>query len=72
MYRLFLEKDEGMQHLCLLYCEAKGFWWNMFFGWRKTNKQGMYFKFTKKQYERIITAKVFLEYDIIKKSQEEG
>ncbi len=66
MYKMFLETDESMQRLCLLYCDAKSFLWNMFFGWRKTNKQGMYFKFTEKQYERIVLTKTLLEYEIIK------
>ena len=31
MYGLYLEKNEDMQHLCLLYCNAKSFLWNMKF-----------------------------------------
>ena len=59
MYKLYLEKDENIQHLCLLYCDAKSFLWNMYLGWRMTDNQGMYFKFTKKQHDRILsTAKI--------------
>ena len=66
MYKLYLENNEDVIHLCHLYCDAKGFLWNMFFGWRKTNKHGNYFKLTKKQHDRILlTAKILLEYEIL-------
>lgn len=66
MYKLYLENDADVQHLCLLYCDAKSFLWNMFFGWRKTNKHGMYFKFTKKQHDRImLSAKTLFDYEIV-------
>ena len=47
MYKLYLENDADVIELCNLFCEAKGFFWNLFFGWRKTNRHGAYFKFTK-------------------------
>lgn len=66
MYKLYLENDESVQHLCLLYCDAKSFLWNMFFGWRKTNRHGMYFRFTEKQHKRIMfSAKILFDYEII-------
>lgn len=66
MYRLYLVNDEDIIHLCHLYCDAKGFIWNMFFGWRKTNRHGNYFLLTRKQYDRImLSAKVLFEYEVI-------
>lgn len=34
--------DKKMQALCAAACDAKGFVWNIFFGWRRTvsNKDG--------------------------------
>lgn len=34
--------DKKMQALCAAACDAKGFVWNIFFGWRQTvsNKDG--------------------------------
>ena len=66
MYKLFLEIDPDVIELCNLFCEAKGFFWNLFFGWRKTNRHGAYFKFTEKQHKKIIeSAKVLFDYSEI-------
>ena len=64
MYKLYLENNEDIIELFMLYCEGKSFLWKMFFGWRKTNKHGAYFKLTEKQYKRVIkTAEIILEYE---------
>ena len=66
MYKLYLENDEDVIELCNLFCEAKGFFWNLFFGWRKTNRHGAYFKFTKKQHDRILkSAEILFDYRIL-------
>lgn len=66
MYKLYLENDADVIELCNLFCEAKGFFWNLFFGWRKTSRHGAYFKFTEKQHKKIIeSAKVLFNYSEI-------
>ena len=62
MYKFYLEKDADMIELCSLFCEAKGFLWNLFFGWRMTNHHGAYFKFTKKQHDRILKSAEILAH----------
>lgn len=54
MYRIFKIEDEIMIELCLLYCEGKSYLWNLFYGWRQTYKNTYYFKFTEKQWRRIL------------------
>lgn len=60
MYKLYLENDPDMIELCTLYCHAKNYFWNLFFGWRKTNHHGCYFKFTEKQHDAILKSANFL------------
>lgn len=66
MYKLYLEDNEVMQGLCCAYCEAKPFWWKWFFGWRKTNRHGMYFRLTPKQHKFLMDwAYKIDEYEIL-------
>lgn len=66
MYKLYLEDNEVMQGLCSVFCEAKPFWWKWFFGWRKTNRHGMYFRLTPKQHNFIMEwAYKIDEYEIL-------
>ena len=66
MYKLYLENDADVIELCNLFCEAKGFFWNLFFGWRKTNHHGAYFKFTEEQHKRILkSAEILVDYRIL-------
>lgn len=50
--------DKKMQALCAAACDAKGFIWNIFFGWRRTvsNKDGdiMEFLLPTKLYECLL------------------
>lgn len=36
MIQRYQVADKNMQALCLAACDAKGFIWNIFFGWRRT------------------------------------
>lgn len=54
MCKLYLEDNEIMKALCIVFCAAKPFWWRWFFGWRKTNKHGMYFRLTPKQHNFLL------------------
>ena len=66
MYTLHLENDPDMIELCFLFCEAKSPIWRMFFGWRKTNRHGAYFKLTRKQHARILkSAEALVGYKIL-------
>lgn len=42
MIQRYQVSDKKMQALCSAACDAKGFIWNIFFGWRRTvsNKDG--------------------------------
>lgn len=42
MIQRYQVSDRKMQALCAAACDAKGFIWNIFFGWRRTvsNKDG--------------------------------
>ncbi len=36
------------------YCAGKGYWWNVFFGWRKTTKQGhVYYILPRKAWKEL-------------------
>ena len=51
--KLYFETTEIMRDLCGLYCDAKPFWWRLFFGWRKTTARGAYFKMSERLTERL-------------------
>lgn len=36
MFKRYQISNKKMQALCLAACAAKGFVWNIFFGWRRT------------------------------------
>lgn len=40
MIRRYKVADKKMQALCSAACAAKSFVWNMFFGWRRTWRDG--------------------------------
>ena len=40
MIQRYQVADKKMQALCCAACNAKGFIWNMFFGWRRTWRDG--------------------------------
>ena len=40
MIQRYQVRDKKMQALCCTACNAKGFIWNMFFGWRRTWHDG--------------------------------
>lgn len=64
--RLYFETTEIMKDLCALYCNAKPFWWRLFFGWRKTTARGCYFKMTEKAHKEIeALAYKWDEYEIL-------
>ena len=66
MYKLYLENDADMIELCNLFCEAKGFFWNLFFGWVKTNRHGAYYRLTETQHDRILkSAEILVGYKIL-------
>lgn len=66
MMKLYVENDMIMQELCILYCDSKSWLWRMFFGWRGTKRDKMYFKLSKKQHDRILeTAKNIDSYEIL-------
>lgn len=35
-YTYFWTTDREIQNILFAYCEGRGFWWNVFLGWRKT------------------------------------
>ena len=64
--KLRLETHEIMIDLCWLYCDAKPFYWKWFFGWRKTNSKGSYFRIGEKAYQEILKlAYKWDEYEIL-------
>lgn len=54
---IYVESENIMKVLCNLYCDAKSPFWRLFFGWRRTKGNKMYFKLSKKQYKRILQAR---------------
>lgn len=63
---LYIENDPIMQELCDLYCDSKNWIWRLFFGWRGTKKNKMYFRMSKKAHDRILkTAKNIDNYEIL-------
>ena len=40
-------------HLCFAYCEGRGWLWRMFFGWRKSDRQGCTFLLPTKAIKEI-------------------
>lgn len=40
MIQRYQVSDNKMQALCSAACDAKGFIWNIFFGWRQTWRDG--------------------------------
>lgn len=40
MIRCYKVTDRKMQALCSAACSGKGYFWNMFFGWRRTRYDG--------------------------------
>lgn len=63
MYHLYLENIPEVAELCGLYCDAKPWLWRLFFGWRKTNWHGAYYRLTEKQHKQImeVARKLFLD-----------
>lgn len=62
MYQIYFENHLGMLELCDFFCSSKSALWRMFFGWRKTDRKGSYYKFTKTQYARIVkSAKILFD-----------
>lgn len=45
--------NKPLRIACFAYCSAKPFWWQWFFGWRESNKEGNIFKLTEKQWLEI-------------------
>lgn len=64
MYRIFKIEDELVKELCFLYCDSKSYLWNLFYGWRRTHKNTYYFKFTEKQWSKILKTEMNI-YDYI-------
>ena len=58
MIKRYRISDRKMQALCAAACDAKGFVWNIFFGWRRTvsNKDGdiMEFLLSTKLYKCLL------------------
>lgn len=55
-YTYFYTTDPEFQNILFAYCEGRGFWWNVFFGWRKTaflahNVEQMFFWIPTKKLE---------------------
>lgn len=64
--KLYIENDMIMQELCNLYCDSKNCFWRLFFGWRGTKGNKMYFRMSKKAHDRILeTAKKIDDYEIL-------
>lgn len=50
--------DTTMQYILFSFCEGHGFWWNVFFGWRKSikiddNSEKMFFWIPSKKIELL-------------------
>lgn len=61
-YTYLWTSNEKMQAILLAYCEGRSFLWNMFLGWRKTNKENqMFFWIPSNKVERLIAIKAMLE-----------
>ena len=66
MYRLYLVDYEKATALFDLYCQAKPWVWRLFFGWRKANRHGAYYRLTEKQYKLINEiAMEVLDYEVL-------
>lgn len=65
-HKLYIANDEVMRETMDFYCNAKSGLWRMFFGWRKTKGDKMYFRLTRKQYQEILEyAWKMFEYEIL-------
>ena len=52
-----------MYALVLAYCEGKGYWWNVFFGFREINKKGhAYFILPHKVWKNLEAIEDFMKF----------
>lgn len=46
--------NRTMQNILDAFCEGRGFWWNVFWGWRRTDKDGKQFYWIPKNKLKIL------------------